>query len=79
MGSNFYSAETGNYLLLKKDFTNPANNGISMINLHLINTNNFYFDYVPYLYNCTQLSSGKYYTINGKEYFSIDSNILIEE
>ena len=79
VGSNFYSAETGNYLLLKKDFTNPANNGISMINLHLINTNNFYFDYVPYLYNCTQLSSGKYYTINGKEYFSIDSNILIEE
>lgn len=36
-------------------------------------------EYCEHLYNCTQLTSGYKYTINGKTYFAISSNTLVEE
>ena len=36
-------------------------------------------EYCENLYNCTNLTSGYKYNINGKTFFAIDSNILVEE
>ena len=36
-------------------------------------------EYCEQLYNCTQLTSGYKYNINGKTYFAISSNTLVEE
>ena len=77
----------GNYseLYLGNVFSSISSSGICYVN-QMLSTGSTtgtisgkVTEYCENLYNCTNVTSGYKYNINGKTFFAIDSNILVEE
>lgn len=70
---------------LGNSFYNATSSGVCFTNYMAVNTaissslTGKVVEYCEHLYNCTQLASGYKYNINGKTYFAISSNALVEE
>lgn len=72
-------------LYIANAFYNIASSGVCYVNQMLTtqasgnSLSGKVMEYCENLYNCTNLTSGYKYNINGKTFFAIDSNILVEE
>ena len=66
-------------------FPNVSCSGVCFVNQMLTDTSTTgsivgkVMEYCENLYNCTNLTSGYKYNINGKTFFAIDTNILVED
>lgn len=72
-------------LYIANAFYNIASSGVCYVNQMLTtqaSSNSLsgkVMEYCENLYNCTNLTSGYKYNINGKTFFAIDTNILVED
>lgn len=76
IGTTLYRSDTNSSLVVYAYITTSCTGGIVMMNL--VNSNTI-TDYVNNCYNCSTVISGSYYQINGKKYFALTTNILVEE
>ena len=72
-------------LYIANAFYNIASSGVCYVNQMLAtqasgnSLSGKVMEYCENLYNCTNLTSGYKYNINGKTFFAIDTNILVED
>lgn len=73
-----YNIDTLASQTLTRSITASCTSGVIMKNLLGFSSSTI-ASYLPNFYNCSTLTAGSYYQINGKKYYTVDPNILVEE
>lgn len=78
---NYYPSDSNSSKYIFRSTLNYSANGTVMINLMIssLSSSSSYDKYIPYMYNCSNITSNRYYLINNKKYFALTSNLLILE
>lgn len=77
IGNKFYDDSAVSNLTLSNPITSKAS-GMVMLN-SLLTQSSTYTEYVDRLYNCSTVTANMVYKISNKNYFALNTNLLVEE